>query len=74
MKSIIIEIVGWLGMVMIVLAYALISFSIIKPDILYQILSGGGAIGVIIVSFYKRAYQPGGFKYYLVYYRTYCYY
>ncbi|MBP6855960.1 MAG: hypothetical protein KBC26_03290 [Candidatus Pacebacteria bacterium] len=55
-----IEFCGWYGMVAIVVAYALVSFSLVQPtDIVYQLLNGTGALGIVLVSFYKRAYQPG---------------
>lgn len=55
-----IEFCGWYGMVAIVMAYALVSFSLVQPtDIVYQLLNGTGALGIVLVSFYKRAYQPG---------------
>lgn len=55
-----IELCGWYGMVAIVVAYALVSFSLVQPtDIVYQLLNGTGALGIVLVSFYKRAYQPG---------------
>lgn len=60
MKKILIEAAGWYGMVAIVLAYALVSFSVLgATNIWYQILNGTGAIGIVIVSFNKKAYQPG---------------
>lgn len=59
-KSKLIEIFGWYGTVAIVLAYALVSFSILEPtNIWYQILNGTGALGIVVVSFYKKTYQPG---------------
>ena len=55
-----IELFGWYGMVAIVLAYALVSFSFLQPTgIVYQLLNITGSLGIIAVSFYKRAYQPG---------------
>lgn len=55
-----IELFGWYGTVAIVLAYALVSFSVLQPtDIAYQLLNGTGALGIVLVSFYKQAYQPG---------------
>ena len=55
-----IEIFGWYGTVAIVVAYALVSFSIIEPsNIWYQILNGTGALGIVAVSFHKKTYQPG---------------
>lgn len=51
---------GWYGAIAIMTAFALSSFSVIKPtDLLYQILNLTGAAGIVLVSFYKRAYQPG---------------
>lgn len=59
-KKIIEEIVGWYGTIAIVLAYALLSFGAIDGDsLLYQILNGTGAIGIVYISFKKKAYQPG---------------
>lgn len=59
MKTLI-EVFGWYGMVAIVVTYALVSFSVLTPtNIWYQILNGTSALGIVVVSFYKRAYQPG---------------
>lgn len=50
---------GWYGAVAILLAFAMSSFSLIKPtDLIYQILNLTGAVGIVLVSLYKRAYQP----------------
>jgi multidrug transporter EmrE-like cation transporter len=55
-----VEFFGWYGTVAIVVAYALVSFSVLQPTSLwYQILNGTGAMGIVVVSFYKRANQPG---------------
>lgn len=55
-----IEVIGWYGAVAIILAYALVSFSVLQPtSFIYQLLNGTGAIGIVIVSFSKKAYQPG---------------
>lgn len=60
MKNKVIKISGWYGTVAIVAAYALSSFSVIETqDLLYQILNFTGAIGIVMISFYKKAYQPG---------------
>ena len=60
MKNKLIEALGWYGAVAIVGAYALNSFSLISTqDLLYQLLNFTGAIGIVIISFYKKAYQPG---------------
>lgn len=58
MKQKLIEIAGWYGTIAIVGAFALSSFSIIKPtDSVYQILNLTGSFGIIAVSLYKRVYQ-----------------
>ncbi|MGYP001571474776 len=55
-----IEIYGWYGALAIIAAYALVSFSLIQPTSLtYQTLNVTGALGIALVSFYKKAYQPG---------------
>jgi hypothetical protein len=54
-----IEIFGWYGMIAIVLAYALVSFSILEStSIYYQLLNATGALGIVTISLYKQAYQP----------------
>jgi hypothetical protein len=53
-----INIYGWYGVVAIVLAYFLLSFSIIdSTNIWYQVLNATGAFGVLIESLYKKDYQ-----------------
>ena len=55
-----IEFYGWYGTFAIVLAYILVSFSVLEPtNIWYQILNGTGALGIVLVSFHKKNYQPG---------------
>ncbi len=54
-----VELYGWYGMAAIVLAYALVSFSVISATgLTYQILNGTGALGIVLVSIRKKAYQP----------------
>lgn len=54
------EILGWYGAFAIVLAYGLVSFSVIKStDFFYQLLNLTGALGIVVISLYKKAYQPG---------------
>lgn len=54
------DVLGWYGMGAILLAYILVSFSLITPaSVWYQLLNGTGAIGIVIISFQKKAYQPG---------------
>lgn len=55
-----IELFGWYGTFAIILAYVLVSFSVLQPtSLIYQILNGTGALGVVLISFHKKAYQPG---------------
>jgi multidrug transporter EmrE-like cation transporter len=43
-----------------VLAYALVSFEVLSSNgLAYQILNGTGALGILIISIKKKAYQPG---------------
>jgi len=59
-QKIIDEIFGWYGTFAIILAYALVSFGILSPSSsIYQILNGTGALGIVYISFKKKAYQPG---------------
>jgi hypothetical protein len=54
-----IELFGWYGTGAIILAYALVSLSVLEPtDLVYQLLNVTGALGVLGISIYKRAYQP----------------
>jgi len=52
-------ILGWYGVVATILAYILVSFSILSgTNIWYQILNLTGAVGVTIETFYRKDYQP----------------
>ena len=54
------EIIGWYGTIAIVGAYALLSFNAISSESLtYQLLNATGALGIVVISFKKKAYQPG---------------
>lgn len=58
-KSLAVNILGWYGVVAILLAYSLVSIQIIQSDtILYQLLNLTGAIGIIVDSIYKKDKQP----------------
>lgn len=60
MKTKIIEVYGWYGTVAIMLAYILVSFTVIDvTNIWYQLLNGTGALGIVAVSFHHKNYQPG---------------
>ncbi len=59
MKNNLTEIFGWYGTVAILSAYALVSFSVISSQgFLFQFLNASGAVGIILVSMSKKAYQP----------------
>lgn len=54
-----IEIFGWYGTIAIISAYFLNSFGVLSSaDVLYQLLNISGAIGIVLISFKKQAYQP----------------
>jgi hypothetical protein len=51
--------IGWLGAIATLLAYFLVSFELVKPkDLSYQVLNLAGAIGLGIVCYFKKTYQP----------------
>jgi hypothetical protein len=55
-----IDIVGWYGTAAIMAAYVAVSFSYLSPgSMAYQFLNATGAVGIVVVSFRKKAYQPG---------------
>jgi len=59
-SKIIEEVIGWYGTVAIVGAYALLSFNVISVDnMTYQLLNATGALGIVVISLKKKAYQPG---------------
>ena len=58
-KNFIDELIGWYGAVAIFIAYVLISFNIISTNFWYYLLNGTGALGIVYISFKKKAYQPG---------------
>lgn len=54
-----IEIFGWIGMMLVLVAYGAVSFLILdSKSVLFQLMNLVGALGIGAVSFYKRAYQP----------------
>lgn len=58
-RNIFAEILGWYGVVAIVVAYALLNFGILSVgNIWYQILNGTGALGIVYDSFRDKDYQP----------------
>lgn len=59
MKEKIISIVGWYGTIAIIVAYALNSYGYLSStNLWYQILNGTGAVGIVLLSLNKKAYQP----------------
>jgi len=53
------EIVGWVGMSLILVAYAFNAFSLISVEsIFYTLFNIIGSAGIIYASFYKKDYQP----------------
>ncbi|HOI18505.1 MAG TPA: hypothetical protein PLX15_01430 [Candidatus Woesearchaeota archaeon] len=53
------EVVGWIGMSIILFAYILISFGVLMPSsVLYQFINIIGSTGILYISFKKKAYQP----------------
>jgi hypothetical protein len=58
--AVLIELFGWYGAAGLILGYALNSLGILSAtSIWYQLLNLTAALGIVVVSFYKRAYQPG---------------
>lgn len=53
------EAFGWYGTIAILSAYALLSFGFIPTGLIYQVLNGTGALGIVYISFKKKNYQPG---------------
>lgn len=52
------EIAGWYGAVAILAAYALVSFNVISGhSLVFQLLNLTGALGVIVISLYKKVKQ-----------------
>lgn len=59
LATLLIEIAGWYGAAAVLLAYTLVSFNIISSHSwTYQLLNFTGAVGVLIISYMKRAKQP----------------
>ena len=57
-KNLIIELLGWLGMFEILLAYTLNALEIIGVGFLYLTLNATGALFLSFISFQKQAWQP----------------
>jgi len=51
-----VEIIGWYGMLATLVAYFLVSYALIKPRILFQMLNFTGAFGLGVIALEKKAY------------------
>ena len=61
MKKLIIDVIGWIGSIEVIVAYALNSYQRIKSDSIYfQLLNLTGAVFLIINTIYYHAY-PSAF-------------
>jgi hypothetical protein len=59
MKNRLLEIFGWYGTIAIVGAYFLVSTGFIASNsLIYQALNASGSLGIVFVSYKKRAFQP----------------
>jgi hypothetical protein len=59
MKQKLLDLFGWYGTVAIAGSYFLVSFKLLSPTGLsFQLLNVTGAVGLGLVSYSKRAYQP----------------
>lgn len=53
------QMVGWIGMVLILVAYFLVSFDILTVhNIWYQLLNIIGSSGLVLVAFGRKDWQP----------------
>lgn len=53
------QIIGWIGMVLILVAYFLVSFDIVTVhNIWFQLLNIVGSLGLALVAFGRRDWQP----------------
>ena len=54
----IVQILGWYGLIAVVIAYGTVSLSFISPNsYAYQLLNLSGSVGLGLVAFVKKAYQ-----------------
>lgn len=53
------QIIGWIGMILILAAYFLVSFDIVTVhNIWFQLLNIAGSFGLALVAFGRRDWQP----------------
>ena len=53
------DIIGWIGVLLILVAFTLTTFGVINAkDIAYGLLNFAGALGIVISSYAKKDFQP----------------
>jgi hypothetical protein len=58
-QNLIIEILGWIGVFLILSAYILVSFQyLLAGSFTYFILNVVGGSSMIVYAYYKKSYQP----------------
>jgi len=58
-RNVTLEIIGWIGVALILLGYALLSLGVIDANnILYHVLFLIGSTGLAVISYVDRAPQP----------------
>jgi len=61
MTKLFIDVVGWVGAGLLLIAYGLVSFRRLRADsFLYQALNGVGSLALVVNTFYYHAY-PSAF-------------
>lgn len=59
-RNTLIEAIGWYGVVALLLAFALVSFDVLRSSsIWYQLLNLTGAAAIALDAFNQKNYQPG---------------
>jgi hypothetical protein len=59
MKKIFSEAIGWIGISLILIAYALNMFEVMTVNsVMYLLMNIVGSVGVVYISLKKKAYQP----------------
>lgn len=57
-KQLMSELLGWYGILALMVGYGLVSFSLIKPQgVIFQLLNITGSAGLLIVSIAKKVMQ-----------------
>jgi len=58
-RNLFIEIIGWYGVVALVVAYTLATFGYMSAEgFWFQFLNMTGSVGIVIVSLYQNDWQP----------------